>query len=448
MDDQLATPPFIPDDLYDIYRPGYIPPRILWTTLDGRFMTINLVPTQPEGPKEQSVQTLPGGSRVWTDITLFQRSNHWEAIVSEILKFVKCSNECHRRWENTDYPSIYLSTRQFSRCSQTNHTRVHDEWRELMRSEGVDSLQSRPREWWEIRGELVGDEPVKAPNDGPCPILDPPTDVFTMIFEHAAEAPELHAHAMQLKHRGQPTNESTQLIFYKPRRWADMSVFHICRAFRTVAIQYYGEFGCTTIPFNPRLDRIVIHAEQLDCQGSKSPMFGYGYYPCLHVQEEFNMADLMSRDGVYMTPNTRELTSLWNKPTELSPDFLEKVKHVILLMHDRNFYDIADWASLWKSLSNAFGNAQILKIDICHVDACGVPGDSDDEGASHDTGDIESDGYTGNEGDEDNADGSGNEWHEGDAADEGHHDSEDISNQVGLWREPKDYYKVQDLWVL
>ncbi|CAJ2503727.1 Uu.00g111210.m01.CDS01 [Anthostomella pinea] len=36
---------------------------------------------------------------------------------------------------------------------------------------------------------------------GSCSILDLPTDVFTMIFEHAAEAPKLNAHVMRLKHR-------------------------------------------------------------------------------------------------------------------------------------------------------------------------------------------------------------------------------------------------------
>ncbi|CAJ2508411.1 Uu.00g134370.m01.CDS01 [Anthostomella pinea] len=99
---------------------------------------------------------------------------------------------------------------------------------------------------------------------------------------------EQHPGPTRLKHQGQSANDSTQFIFYKPRRWADMSVFHVCRAFCTVAIQYYGDFGCTTIPFNPRLDRIVVHAEQLVCEGSKSPMFGYGVscYPSLRTHKE------------------------------------------------------------------------------------------------------------------------------------------------------------------
>ncbi|RYP39027.1 hypothetical protein DL766_000667 [Monosporascus sp. MC13-8B] len=297
----------------------------------------------------------------------------WEGVVSRILPFIKCTKECNRCWTHR-YEPCHFRGRQNPQLSRLNDVRF-DHWAKtpisLENSEDAVASVTCGQENAANAAQEVVDQTTRS--NIHSPLLNVPIEVFTRIFEFMTGAHELQARTLRITHWSSfaAQRQPTQLIFYTPRTWSDMSVFSVCRTFRELAIEYYGLPTPGTIPFNPKLDTVVIQAERLSLSGVLQPDDDFGYHRNVALQNWWDPNHWLRKGGVYSVNELPGSVGPWSKPMKVSAKFLEQVSSMKLVVDDYTIYQTEEWADIWTLLSQTFTNLKCLKMDICELDSCG-----------------------------------------------------------------------------
>ncbi|KAI1135355.1 hypothetical protein F5Y05DRAFT_416342 [Hypoxylon sp. FL0543] len=306
---------------------------------------------------------------------LSKKQGSWTNVLRRALEFVKSRTECyghtHQKYDHG--ADRYLDDHLLHFFDERTQI-VYLRWSGLLKSR-------YPKEWQdEWSSAIQGSQQRKNVKALATPrncssrgfrLLDLPTEIFTRIFEFAAGGPyELQANLIRLSHHGFPDNNSTQMIFYEPRLWAHLNVFQVCRAFRNLAIEYYGMPQQNSIPFSPKMDTIMVHGERLNGFGYRDAVDGVAFGPNLWLQDWVERHWLLS-DGVHSFNRQAAHIRPWNTPMAMTADFLQRPKHITMAIDDGTTYRQRDWEQVWRFLGQTFVNTQCLKLNICHMDACG-----------------------------------------------------------------------------
>ncbi|KAI1802615.1 hypothetical protein F4811DRAFT_554712 [Daldinia bambusicola] len=182
-------------------------------------------------------------------------------------------------------------------------------------------------------------------------LLNLPCEVFERIFQYVVGCYELKGETLRLRFHAYPGNHATQLIFYKPRTWADLEALHICRAFRNLAISYYGAPKENSLPFSPMLDTLLIRGEGLDKFGG------------------YNRNHWLYYDGAYFINEEPSGVKPWSKVTRLSNECLRRPIEITIDIHNGTIYKEC-WLDIWHCLGRLFTNARCLRCHISQPDRC------------------------------------------------------------------------------
>ncbi|KAI1480730.1 hypothetical protein F4774DRAFT_408556 [Daldinia eschscholtzii] len=200
-------------------------------------------------------------------------------------------------------------------------------------------------------------------------LLNMPCEVFERILQYTVGRYELKCELLRLNYHGFTDSRLTQLIFYKPRVWADLNVLQICRAFRNLAISHYGQPQENSLPFSPKLDTIVIQGEGLDPFGGTYYVRGVAYPPNLELQNWYNDDLWLYHNGAYMIHEDRPRVRPWSKITRISDECLRRPTEITLDIYDGTVFRFK-WESIWCYLGLTFTNASCLKFNISQLDCC------------------------------------------------------------------------------
>ncbi|KAI0830451.1 hypothetical protein F5Y06DRAFT_301895 [Hypoxylon sp. FL0890] len=303
----------------------------------------------------------------------------WTNVLRRALEFVKSRTECYKHThEKYDHGAQnYLDDYQMPVFDERKEE-LYLHWCDLLKS-GKWEDEWKPRNEWGLaihgarqRTDYNTLAKLRTRPSRGFRLLDLPVEIFMRIFEYAAGGScELQANVVRLRHHNFPHNDSTQLIFYQPRLWAHLNVFQVCRAFRNLAIEYYGVPRQDSIPFSPKLDTVVVHGEQLDHFGYDDAVDGVAFGPNLWLQDWKNKDHWLLHDGVlsfnYLPRDVRP----WSTPTVVSADFLQRPRKITMAIDDGTIYGWC-WEQVWRFLGQTFVNTRCLKLDICHMDTCGT----------------------------------------------------------------------------
>lgn len=172
-----------------------------------------------------------------------------------------------------------------------------------------------------------------------------------------------------------------------PRTWADIPISRVCRTFRKLAVEYYGVPQQHVVPFNPKLDILVIQGEKVNLVGHPSAMDGVAYAPNLNLQNWSKDSNWLLHDGVHSINDFPIRVRPWSKIAKMSAEFLERPRRVVLDVDDGTLYSAEDWAQILNFIGKTFANTQVFKVNVCSIDECGGIGrgeDVDDHYRGHD----------------------------------------------------------------
>ncbi|RYP67388.1 hypothetical protein DL769_005774 [Monosporascus sp. CRB-8-3] len=125
----------------------------------------------------------------------------------------------------------------------------------------------------------------------------------------------------------------------------------------------------STIPFNPKLDTVVIQAERLSLSGDVQPDNGFGYHRNVALQNWWDPKHWFRNDDVYSVNELPGSVGPWSKPMKVSAKFLERLSSMKLVADDCTIYRTEGWTEVWTFLGQTFTNLKCSKMDICELDS-------------------------------------------------------------------------------
>ncbi|KAI2779277.1 hypothetical protein F4815DRAFT_446601 [Daldinia loculata] len=274
-----------------------------------------------------------------------QLQEPWSDTLERIIPFLQCVDECN---SNSQYHPINRASIQYYvgdgfKPTLMGHVRqTFYSWKQILESR---TLKQRVLFTGECRSRtkvVYGKQNHGAPampRKRTLELLDLPCDVFQYIFEYA------------------------------PRAWAELKVLQICRAFRNLAISYYGFPQENSFPFSPKLDTIVIQGEGLDCIGEERTYSGVSCFANLYLQDWNNDDHWLYYDGVYRFNENKCNVRPWSKVTKISNEFLRRPTEITIDIHDGSTYK-SHWKHIWHFLGRTFTNTTCLRFNISRVDCC------------------------------------------------------------------------------
>ncbi|OTA58839.1 hypothetical protein K449DRAFT_448462, partial [Hypoxylon sp. EC38] len=214
--------------------------------------------------------------------------------------------------------------------------------------------------------QVIDTDPSEAPASRPSrPLLSLPVDLFLKIFDYMVPPYELEAN-MCFKQR----TRCRLMILPSPRTWKSMKVFHISKAFRERAIQLYGQPCKSSLPFNSRMDKLVV-ADFIPFHLVNS---------LLHTHPELDpfWTDInrpwIVRNGVHCykmvscSPNGDGVL-----PTPLPPKFFEFIKHVDIPVLSKNYIGgirTLRWDVFFYLLNIMLPKIEFVSISVQWYDNC------------------------------------------------------------------------------
>ncbi|OTB01138.1 hypothetical protein M426DRAFT_25851 [Hypoxylon sp. CI-4A] len=306
----------------------------------------------------------------------------WIIAIHEFAKFMQCNKECYNYTHETypDEPENHFRFNMAWRDFGPMESETYEVWKKLLKSgkrkidlipqdnlqdgKKLDSIAAKPR-------ASTPTHP-KGPTVNSRGIFILPVEIFHIIFDYAVGPYELNANLVRLCHHSDIAvdSDATQLILYKPRLWAEMNIFQICRSFRNEAIRKYGIPRRDSVPFNPKLDTLVVRPELLEHLGFGCTASGITYRPNLRLQNFSANGYWLLRSGVHYFKETMEDVRPWSRPTETAPDFLQRTRNLTIPVDNGSIYNRSDWRSIWLFLNETFVNAEYIKLNITHHDDC------------------------------------------------------------------------------
>ncbi|KAI8960658.1 hypothetical protein F5Y11DRAFT_367299 [Daldinia sp. FL1419] len=291
-----------------------------------------------------------------------QQQEPWDNLLRKLLPFLEFSNECLGDSERDPKLRTIIVDygEHHGRAEYERHlTRTLDSWRQILESQTLTQnvlFTDRRESSIEItfpKGTLKPSATSKnctKPTKKAPQLLDLPCEIFEHIFQHVVGSYEVKGFLLRLFDHGYLRNISTQLILYKPRSWAELKVFHICRAFRHLAICYYGVPQKDGFPFNPKVDTMVIRGEKRNYFGEKRAVCGVAFPPNLKLQDWKDDDHWLYYDGVYSFNETMGRVRPWSKVTKISAECLRKPTEITLDIFDGTAYTILAWKQVWHFL--------------------------------------------------------------------------------------------------
>ncbi|KAI0107956.1 hypothetical protein F4776DRAFT_668035 [Hypoxylon sp. NC0597] len=224
---------------------------------------------------------------------------------------------------------------------------------------------NRPSE----RQKINTNPPEPVANESSPSILSLPVDMFLRIFEHMAPPYELEANLCFADgyHR--------LLALPFPRTWKSMKIFHISKVFRKLAIHFYGEPCESSLPFNSRMDKLVItdiipfhHLNQPRSQDPVAPL-------CKDCSKRLWIV----RNGIHyykLVMYSTNPDSAGNlHPTQCFPEFFELVRRLDFTALSKpcslpKRVDERDWGRILYSLSRMFERIETISVRLPRYDNC------------------------------------------------------------------------------
>ncbi|KAI0853854.1 hypothetical protein F5Y00DRAFT_269229 [Daldinia vernicosa] len=313
-----------------------------------------------------------------------QLQESWDNTLKRILSFIQCIDKCNL---DSQYHSIHRASAQdyvgddpkpewASQLKQTFYS-----WQQILQSQTPKKIGQFTDEFDEPepptkavypnhnhKDTAMLSSPTKPKKRKP-ELLDLPCEVFEHIFEYTVGSYELKGYLLRMCRRTKYRQiNSTQLILYKPRAWADLKVLQVCRAFRNLAISYYGFPQENNFPFSPWLDTIVIQGEKLNYL---KPSAGVAYYPNLRLQDWNDDDHWLYYDGVYKINEDVCDVKPWSKVTKISNECLRRPTEITMDIYDGTAYKL-HWKHIWHFLGRMFTNTTCLRFNISQVDCCAL----------------------------------------------------------------------------
>ncbi|KAI1409839.1 hypothetical protein F5Y13DRAFT_85948 [Hypoxylon sp. FL1857] len=198
-----------------------------------------------------------------------------------------------------------------------------------------------------------------------------PADVFLTIFDHIAQPYELEAKLSC------ETGDPLLLVLPSPRTWKSMSLFYVCKVFRQRAIEIYGQPSKSSLPFNAKLDKLVItdmipyhQVDELMHAKTKSNRL---------PRDAYRNSPQIIRDGAHCYNMTMHSISplVLGRPlhTPFSPKFFKLVKRVDITALSKPLAHVAranerTWGRVFHWLSGMFPHIATLSVSLPHYDNC------------------------------------------------------------------------------
>ncbi|XXG97364.1 hypothetical protein Hte_003663 [Hypoxylon texense] len=213
-------------------------------------------------------------------------------------------------------------------------------------------------------------------------IFDIPIEILTQIFEYVVEGYSLLGYLRINRGSCFDGNLSTQLIFHKPRTWADntFSISRTCRAFRNLAAEYYGVPRQYVIPFSPKLDTLLLFGHSLTFDDAV-------HAPIVNLPSWDENDSWLLHNGVYST--NMQYANHVEQPCKLailSAEFLQRPRKVVLKVDSGRPYGygipylVQDRAQILNFIGETFTNTQVFKMIFNIQDECKRRGRKKDVG--------------------------------------------------------------------
>ncbi|CAJ2509746.1 Uu.00g056460.m01.CDS01 [Anthostomella pinea] len=185
-----------------------------------------------------------------------------------------------------------------------------------------------------------------------------------------------------------PSDWVAQVVVYNPRQWADMNVFRINRAFRSMAIKFYGTPSRRALPFNPKVDIFLIFQDTgvgtnpYVCPAMEDPN---GQSPYLaasgrhehdrsdDLDEESDIYDIMAwkrSPGMFYCNSGDRTGPILTPPIQLSSRFLARITHVGLGVLGPCIYDLLQWQAVATMVEILLPRMKVLTFGMWKVDCC------------------------------------------------------------------------------
>ncbi|KAI1370219.1 hypothetical protein F4677DRAFT_465675 [Hypoxylon crocopeplum] len=224
----------------------------------------------------------------------------------------------------------------------------------------------------QLRGLSIN-QPVPAQekpiNSSHVSLLSLPTEIFLETFSLVVERYNL---AACIWTTGWGVNPPKHLVFRSPRTWKSMSIFHVSRLFRYLAIARYGQPRQYSLPFDPVFDKLVIE---------EAGKFKQDFHP---LDEFKDMGDNGSFDPEWVVWNGKNWYHLvLNRfyygvsmpDTEPIHEFLKRIRRAeITILNDSTTWSVFtnpdSWGFMIACMNLLLPNLKELGITMWEYDDC------------------------------------------------------------------------------
>ncbi|KAH8166344.1 hypothetical protein CIB48_g1903 [Xylaria polymorpha] len=231
------------------------------------------------------------------------------------------------------------------------------------RGQNFEDIVLKCAEFIQCSKTCVGDDNDASAPSSPCetfPELRPvflPNEIVLHIIEYLNEPYKLRGNITPDQRSWLPI-----IVFFKPRLWASMPAFQICRATRSQAIKRYGRPLPNALPFDASVDSISLQTEEFFRYFDQNSI-------STRTSRTHSLLDTIGEDSFFYC-NADEKSANTMKPVNrLDYNLLDKIQCVEIELVDRGFY-FEQWAQIWIYLSG-LKSLHKLKLKLYQYDTCG-----------------------------------------------------------------------------
>ncbi|KAI1803972.1 hypothetical protein F4811DRAFT_571579 [Daldinia bambusicola] len=195
-----------------------------------------------------------------------------------------------------------------------------------------------------------------------------PTDIFLEICDLVLEPYELKVYLASKVHEDRPRKRHTHMIIQEPRSWASMALLQVSQAFRNVIIARYGQPHKNSLPFDPKVDKLVVlGADAFYDLAEPEPIvfmterIGHKLQRKLE-RNIINPAKLLCYYSRLPAENPR------TRLATIGSGLLDRVQHMEIRFSESN-HDI-EWLDVFRALTLSLPNIKHLRVAFYDFDTC------------------------------------------------------------------------------
>ncbi|TRX88415.1 hypothetical protein FHL15_010671 [Xylaria flabelliformis] len=196
-----------------------------------------------------------------------------------------------------------------------------------------------------------------------------PNEITLRIFQYLDEPYKLQGHLTFVR----KADCYPIIIFYKPRLWASMSTFQICRATRSQAIRRYGQPSQYSLPFDGTIDSLSLQQDVFERQHVS--MFDIytlethypNYFPLPRRFRNFTISGSFFYCHVDK-PSATALTPV----KQLGSDLQSRILSMEIEVEDDRIFSRGDQKRVAPFFSEKFTALHTLKLKLNRHDTCGI----------------------------------------------------------------------------